>query len=96
MEYKLDKIIGIQKKRNQWQYHVVWKGYPLSEATWEPLKDLVGNATEAILDFHSAHPTKPRPQALEKTEHMPEGTRFVFFNKDGTNAPTPPIPTLAE
>ena len=44
--------------RRQLQYLVLWKGYPLSEATWEPDTHF-HNAPEALRDFHQRYPLKP-------------------------------------
>ena len=35
-EWEVERIIGHQKQGRGHQYHVLWKGYPITEATWEP------------------------------------------------------------
>ena len=40
------------------QHLIHWKGYDISEDTWEPAHNLQ-NASEAIADFHSRYPRKP-------------------------------------
>jgi hypothetical protein len=35
-EWEVERIIGHQKRGRGYQYHVLWKGYPITEATWEP------------------------------------------------------------
>jgi hypothetical protein len=35
-EWEVERIIGHRKRGRGHQYHVLWKGYPISEATWEP------------------------------------------------------------
>jgi len=34
--YEVDSIINHQKRGRGYQYYVKWKGYPISEASWEP------------------------------------------------------------
>jgi len=35
-EWKVERIIRHQKRGWGYQYHGLWKGYPITEATWEP------------------------------------------------------------
>lgn len=49
-EYEVDYIFGKRRQKGKVQYHVAWKGYPLSEATWEPKSNLK-NAQAAITEF---------------------------------------------
>ena len=35
-EWEVKCIIGHRKRGRGHQYHVLWKGYPITEATWEP------------------------------------------------------------
>ena len=39
-EYEVEKILNIKKKECRLLYLVKWKGYPRSEATWEPASHL--------------------------------------------------------
>ena len=57
-EYEVDQILDSRYRRRQLQYLVLWKGYPISDATWEPVTHLQ-NAPEAIHDFHQRYPHKP-------------------------------------
>lgn len=43
-EYEVEKIIGSKKVGGKTFYKVVWKGFPLEEATWEPISNLKGSA----------------------------------------------------
>ena len=69
-EYEVDEIIDSRKSKNgKMTYKVKWKGYGPHEWTWEPTSSL-GNAKEAIKDFHKKFPNKPKPksQLLRKLE----------------------------
>ena len=57
-EYEVDQILDSRLHRRRLQYLVLWKGYPLSEATWEPSQHLK-NAPEVVQDFHHRYPHKP-------------------------------------
>ncbi|KAF8750819.1 Chromo (CHRromatin Organization MOdifier) domain [Rhizoctonia solani] len=58
-EYEVEKILdskwkGRGKARKLW-YLVKWKGYNEGSNSWEPV-DNVGNAQEALEEFHKEHP----------------------------------------
>ena len=53
----MDRILNSCLCRRQLQYLVLWKGYPISDATWEPTTHLQ-NAPEAIRAFHQRYPKK--------------------------------------
>ena len=46
-QYIVEKIIGKRLKDRRIEYKVKWKGYPLSEATWEPVNQLPKKVVEA-------------------------------------------------
>jgi hypothetical protein len=49
--YEVDRIMATRGRGNRQQYLVLWQGYPLESATWEPIRHLK-NASKAIADFH--------------------------------------------
>ena len=57
-EYEVDQILDSRWHRRHLQYLVLWRGYPMSEATWEPSENLQ-NAPEVVQDFHHRYPHKP-------------------------------------
>ena len=56
-EYEVDRILDSRLHRRRLQYLVLWKGYPLSDATWELVTHLQ-NASEAIHAFPQRCPHK--------------------------------------
>ena len=50
-EYKVEAMLKEQKWKGQQQYLIKWKGYPLSECTWE-LADNLHNVQEAIQKYN--------------------------------------------
>jgi hypothetical protein len=59
-EYEVEHIL----KHKDNQYLVKWKGYPESENTWEPKKNLLPNCWKMIQEFQATHTTtkKGRPR----------------------------------
>jgi hypothetical protein len=53
LEYEVDRILDQRTFRRRKQYLVLWKGYPLHDATWE-YEEHLGNAAEALQEFLSS------------------------------------------
>jgi Chromo (CHRromatin Organisation MOdifier) domain len=51
-EYEVENILDKRTIRNKPQYLIKWLGYPLHDATWEPLENL-DNASKKVKDFES-------------------------------------------
>ena len=62
MEYKVEGILRHQGKGARRCYLVLWKGYPLHEATWEPESHLA-NAPDILEEYlrHVLAWNKERP-----------------------------------
>ena len=58
-EWEVDSILDSQFSRQQLQYLVHWKGYNISEDTWEPARHLT-HTKELVSNFHSNYPNKPK------------------------------------
>ena len=58
-EYEVERIVDSRFKGKRLEYLVHWKGWSDSDRTWEPASNL-GNAADAVRDFHAAHPAAPR------------------------------------
>lgn len=50
--YEVEKIVGERIVGYKKQYKVQWKGFPIEEATWEPLENLK-NANEKLREYKS-------------------------------------------
>ena len=59
-EYEAEEILDSRLFRHRLQYLVRWKGYPLSESTWEPVTNL-RNSPSLVRSFHLSYPAKPGP-----------------------------------
>jgi hypothetical protein len=51
-EWEVERVLDhrVVRKRDQWL--VSWKGYPLEEATWEPIENLDG-ALESVVAYNT-------------------------------------------
>ena len=66
LEYEVEAILRHRGKGAQRRYLILWKGYPLSEATWE-LEFHLLNAPNILADYlRRVHHTAPRTR---KTTH---------------------------
>ncbi len=56
-EYEVEQILNARHRGqgHKIQYYVKWKGFPMSDSTWEPLAHL-NNAQDLIANFYHLHP----------------------------------------
>ena len=60
-EWEVETIKDSRYSRGQLQYLVHWKGFNVSEDTWEPARHLT-HAPELVTEFLSRYPTKHKPR----------------------------------
>ena len=53
--YNIEKVLDRKKVNGRFEYKIKWEGYPLSQSTWEPMKNLL-NAKALIDEYDKAHP----------------------------------------
>ena len=58
--YNIEKILGRRKQNGRIEYKIKWEGYPISQCTWEPMKNLE-TAKELVEEYDRTH-----PQTLDK------------------------------
>lgn len=56
--YEVQDILDSRRRGNRVEYLVLWKGYPLSEASW--VTDGEVYAPRLVRRFHRKHPNKPK------------------------------------
>jgi hypothetical protein len=52
--YSAEEILDRRKRKNQVEYKVRWRGYPLSEATWEPRKRLIEDVPDMVAAYEAS------------------------------------------
>jgi len=70
-EFLVNKILDSRRVDDKVQYLIDWEGYPPSERCWEDEENI--HAPGKIKKFHMDHPTKPRPDNLQREEEISEG-----------------------
>ena len=58
IEYEVEDILDSKFLRKRLFYLIKWKGYPISDNSWEPISHLL-NSRDLIQYFHSWYPNKP-------------------------------------
>ena len=59
-EWEVESILDSKYLRSRLLYFVKWKGYPISDNSWEPAVNLE-NSPILISKFHRLYPSKPGP-----------------------------------
>ena len=68
LEYEVEAILHHRGKGAQRRYLILWKGYPLSEAIWEPESHLL-NAPDILADYlRRVQNTTPRTRKTTRGE----------------------------
>ena len=65
----MNYIIDSRLKRRKLEYLVHWKGYDDSDRMWEPKFNL-GNAKDAIWDFHASHSSAPHTLSIDPVDFL--------------------------
>ena len=63
-EWEVDHIVDSHLKNKKLEYLIHWRGYDDSDHTWEPKSNL-GNAKDAIHDFHESHSSAPHALSID-------------------------------
>ena len=85
-EYEVERIVDSRYKGRRLEYLVHWKGWSNTDHTWEPVSNL-GNAADAVRDFHATRPAAPRRLRGISPFHFLQLFRYVRSS--------PPVISLA-
>ena len=67
--YNIEKILGRRRQNGRIEYKIKWEGYPISQCTWEPMKNLE-TAKELVEEYDRTHPI-----TLERNKGKSEQTK---------------------
>ena len=95
-EYEVEEVLDAKLIHKRLFYLVKWKGYPISDNSWEPASHLA-NSKKLLIAFHSQYPKKPSPtwdgRREPRTKRPKRPKRQVAFV--GTSLSTALNPTQA-
>ena len=86
-EYEVERILDKRFQNGQVQYKVKWKGYSLSESTWEPEDNLEGSK-ELVKEFetHFLQRKTDRIKVVHKPKHFIKLTNEVIHIIDDSHS----------
>ena len=73
--YNIEKILDRRKTNGKFEYKIKWEGYPMSQSTWEPMKNLE-SAKELVEEYDRTHPITNQ-QKSSKSKHKKKETTFI-------------------
>ena len=89
--YNIEKIIDRKRVNGKFLYKIKWEGYPMSQCTWEPLKNLE-NAKSLIEEYDKAHPINideeeptKRKEVINNNKKKKISEEICKENKDNDN-----------
>ncbi|KAH7439596.1 hypothetical protein KP509_04G068000 [Ceratopteris richardii] len=62
-EFEVEHVLDSRISRGRLEYLIHWKGYDISDRTWEPAENLQ-RAPFKVQEFHKRNPTKLRPDNM--------------------------------
>ena len=84
LEYEVEGILWHQGTRAWHRYLVLWKGYPLTEATWEPESHLT-NAPDILEQYLCWVETQDRGNTAAVVCHLGAENSKFLLGRMGTN-----------
>jgi hypothetical protein len=68
-EYEVEDILNHGKTGRRghqtWKFRVKWRGYPVTEATWEPIENLLPNAKTKLDAYKAKYPNDFPPPSRQ-------------------------------
>ena len=66
--YNVEKILDVRFVNGKPEYKIKWENYPISQCTWEPVKNLE-TIPQLIEEYNKSHPTKLETKKT-KSKHL--------------------------
>ena len=86
--YNIEKILDRRKIGGKFEYKIKWEGYPMSQSTWEPMKNLE-TAKELVEEYNRTHPIKNVQKTSDsfinkkRKEEIEEKSQQISQNEKG-------------
>ena len=74
--YNIEKILDRKYNGGRLEYKIKWEGYPMSESTWEPMKNLE-SAKEMVEEYNRTHPMNSQKKSKSHSKKKEQN----FVNK---------------
>ena len=84
-QYFIEKILDRRKVNGKLEYKIKWSGYPISESTWEPMKNL--EQAKVLLDkYDSEHPinTKQKNQENDTNTEDNSNSKILLYENENS------------
>ena len=78
--YNIEKILDRRKVNGRYEYKIKWEGYPMSQSTWEPMKNLE-TAKELVEEYNLIHSFSNQPKS-PKQKRVKKDDSFIHKKKD--------------
>ena len=49
--WEIEAVLNHRRRGRGYQYYVLWKGYPITEATWEPATCFENDGEDILSDY---------------------------------------------
>ena len=86
--YNIEKILDRIKIGGKFEYKIKWEGYPMSQSTWEPMKNLE-TAKDLVEEYNRTHPIKNVQKTSDsfinkkRKEEIEEKSQQISQNEKG-------------
>ena len=77
--YNIERILDRRRTNGKYEYKIKWEGYPISQSTWEPMKNLE-SAKELVDEYNRLHPI-PSQQKNSKSEKKTKEKDSTYISK---------------
>mgnify|MGYP002626293811 CR=1 FL=1 len=78
--YNIEKILDRKNLDGKVLYKIKWEGYPMSESTWEPMKNLE-SAKEIVEEYNRTHPMNSPKKSKPQTKKR--GSSLISKKRNG-------------
>ena len=69
-DYLVERILNSRRRKGSLQYQMLWEGFPLEMASWEPIRLIDGDISTLVENFYKEFPGKPGDPAKGHNEYL--------------------------